>query len=381
MQHSCFLVWDWLNLFLWHHVWSLRVAKRDSSIFRLWLLFQLRKLKLERCSASHYVYAPCSCAYSTTRLLMPLTAAALPETVAFSHHSYIKGSTWYTLHQSAAQKHSRHPIEGQTDKQQIWTSRVPLWRYNYLNSRAQFQWASESSGVYLANISHMLMNRLSWREITANEIRKSMHRSRLTIENQNRVEGKLCKPNFYERYLHFGSDYAPGGAINSKHFNVVDFALLLQKLGWIRANSFGLPSRDSSRVLAYKSSKIIMRICRTFHYLCFGLFRSAFYRAARLYCRLPNAAQPAHRSTHPPSVELSTQTDTRSRTHRPVQQMLPSPSAQLINKFQRRQNKTFFIWFSTEQACRSVCRSVGGSVLIRRRLSACALGIFHKFRC
>lgn len=130
-----------------------------------------------------------------------------------------------------------------------------------------------------------------------------MHKSRLTIENQNGVESKLCKPNYYERYLHFGTDYAPGGAINGEHFSVVDFdfALLLQQLGWIRANSFGLPSGDNSRVLSYKSSEIIMRICRTFHYLCFGLFRSAFYRAARLYCRLPNADPHSHTANPPPS--------------------------------------------------------------------------------
>lgn len=106
-----------------------------------------------------------------------------------------------------------------------------------------------------------------------------------------------------------------------------------------------------------------MRICRTFHYLCFGLFRNAFYRAARFYCRLPNAdprtRPPTHSALRPPPTTALTATATGEC---PVQQMLLPPSAQLINKFQRRQNKTFFICLSAEHGCRSssvvVCRHV-----------------------
>lgn len=122
MQHSCLLVWDWLNLFLWHHVWSLRVAKRDSPFFAFGFCYSCVNWNwsIARRPITYTHRARARTPLHTTRLLMSLRAAALPATVAFSHHAYIKGSTWYTWYQSAEQKYWRHRTEDKTNKQQIW---------------------------------------------------------------------------------------------------------------------------------------------------------------------------------------------------------------------------------------------------------------------
>lgn len=80
-----FLLFGLGSIYFYGIMFGRYVWQRGRFFSRHCRLFQLRKLKLEHCPASHYVYAPYSCAYFSTFLVMCLKAVALLEPVAASY--------------------------------------------------------------------------------------------------------------------------------------------------------------------------------------------------------------------------------------------------------------------------------------------------------